>query len=64
MSWMVLATAGKIADKVPPGVFPWLLTGGIFYTMGLVFFIKRDGASTMRSGTYSSWRGASATIGP
>jgi hemolysin III len=41
LSWMVLATAGRIAVNVPPQVFQWLLTGGIFYTMGLVFFIPR-----------------------
>jgi len=42
LSWMVLATAGKIAVNVPPGVFPWLLAGGIFYTMGLPFFLQRN----------------------
>jgi hemolysin III len=42
LSWMVLATSGRIAVSVPPGVFQWLLAGGIFYTMGLVFFIKDD----------------------
>jgi hemolysin III len=42
LSWMVLVTAGKIAVNVPPGVFPWLLAGGIFYTMGLPFFLQRD----------------------
>jgi hemolysin III len=41
LSWMVLATAGRISANVPPQVFQWLLTGGIFYTMGLVFFIPR-----------------------
>ena len=42
LSWFVLATAGKIAVNVPPDVFGWLLAGGIFYTMGLVFFLQHD----------------------
>ena len=42
LSWIVLATAGKIAVNVPPGVFPWLVAGGIFYTMGLPFFLRHD----------------------
>jgi hemolysin III len=42
LSWMVLATAGKIVINVPPGVFQWLLAGGIFYTMGVPFFLQRD----------------------
>jgi hemolysin III len=42
LSWMALATAGKLAVNVRPGVFPWLLAGGIFYTLGLPFFLQRD----------------------
>jgi hemolysin III len=42
MSWMVLATSGRLAMNVSPGVFEWLLAGGIFYTIGLVFFVQRD----------------------
>jgi hemolysin III len=42
MGWMVLATSGRIAANAPPGVFQWLLAGGLFYTMGLTFFIRRD----------------------
>jgi hemolysin III len=42
MSWMVLTTSGRIAANVPPGVFQWLLAGGIFYTLGLTFFLRHD----------------------
>jgi hemolysin III len=42
LSWMALATTGEIAVNIPPGVLAWLLAGGVFYTMGLPFFLQRD----------------------
>jgi hemolysin III len=42
LGWMVLVTSGRIAVNVPPGVFQWLLAGGVFYTLGLGFFLQRD----------------------
>jgi hemolysin III len=42
LGWLVLASAGKIAANVPPDAFRWLLAGGLFYTIGLVFFLRRD----------------------
>jgi hemolysin III len=42
LGWMVLVTSGRIAVNVPSGVFQDLLAGGIFYTMGLVFFVRHD----------------------
>jgi hemolysin III len=42
LGWLVLASAGKIAMNVPPDLFRWLLAGGLFYTMGLFFFLRRD----------------------
>jgi hemolysin III len=42
LSWMVLATAGRIAAAVPPGVIEWLLAGGFFYTIGIYFFVKHE----------------------
>lgn len=42
LGWLVLVTSGSNVVHGPPGVFPWLLGGGIFYALGVVFFIKRD----------------------
>jgi hemolysin III len=42
LSWMVLVTARRIVSNVPPDVFEWLLAGGIFYTIGLFFFIQHN----------------------
>jgi hemolysin III len=42
LGWMVLVSSGQIAVNVPPDVFRWLVAGGVFFMMGLFFFIKRD----------------------
>jgi hemolysin III len=42
LSWLVLATAGRIAVNAPPDVFRWLLAGGLCYMLGLVFFLRHD----------------------
>jgi hemolysin III len=40
LGWLVLVTVGRIAVNAPPDVFQWLLAGGLFYMVGLVFFLR------------------------
>jgi hemolysin III len=42
LGWLALASAGRVAVSVPPDVFRWLLAGGMFFLMGLIFFIRHD----------------------
>lgn len=39
MGWMVLFALDPLLSALPAGGFQWLLTGGLFYTLGVVFFI-------------------------
>lgn len=38
MGWMALVLAGPLQEKLSVGGFLWLLTGGLFYTSGLIFY--------------------------
>lgn len=38
MGWLVLIAVGPVMAHVPPGGQFWLVTGGIAYTAGVVFF--------------------------
>jgi len=38
MGWLVLVAAGPLFDRVPLAGLLWLLMGGLFYTVGLVFY--------------------------
>jgi hemolysin III len=42
LGWLALASSGRVAVDVPPDVFRWLLAGGVFFVMGLIFFIRHD----------------------
>jgi hemolysin III len=42
LSWLVLVASGPIAGNVSPVVFHRLVIGGVFYAMGLGFFMKGD----------------------
>jgi hemolysin III len=39
MGWMVLFALDPLLSSLPAGGFQWLLAGGLFYTLGVVFFI-------------------------
>lgn len=39
MGWLCLSALGPMIRSLPPKGFLWLLTGGLFYTVGLVFFV-------------------------
>jgi hemolysin III len=38
MGWLVLIAAAPLAAALPAGGVPWLVAGGVLYTMGVVFF--------------------------
>jgi hemolysin III len=38
MGWSILLAINPLLDSLPHAGFIWLLTGGIFYTSGIVFF--------------------------
>lgn len=39
MGWLIIIAAKPMLQMIPSGFFPWLLTGGIIYTLGVVFYI-------------------------
>jgi hemolysin III len=38
MGWLVLAVSGEVLKTVPVMGFIWIVTGGLFYTGGVIFF--------------------------
>ncbi|MHB1246583.1 MAG: PAQR family membrane homeostasis protein TrhA [Sulfuriferula sp.] len=38
MGWLVLIARGPLLNALPAGGFAWLLAGGVFYTVGIVFY--------------------------
>lgn len=40
MGWMLLIGIGTIARAIPPAGFAWILIGGAFYTLGILFYKK------------------------
>lgn len=39
MGWMIVFALDPLLSSLPPEGFKWLLTGGICYTLGVIFFI-------------------------
>jgi len=38
MGWLVILFAGKVLDNIPLMGFLWIIIGGLFYTLGIVFY--------------------------
>lgn len=38
MGWIVVFLAGAVLKNVPPMGFIWIVIGGLFYTLGILFF--------------------------
>jgi hemolysin III len=38
MGWLILFALGPIIAVLPPAGFSWLLAGGLFYTVGVIFY--------------------------
>lgn len=39
MGWMVVVAVRPLLDSLAPGLILWLLAGGIFYSLGVVFWL-------------------------
>jgi len=40
LGWIALAAIKPLAEVMPFGLFMWILAGGLFYTVGAVFYLK------------------------
>jgi hemolysin III len=38
MGWLVVFVAGSVLDAVPVAGFLWIIVGGLFYTLGIIFY--------------------------
>jgi hemolysin III len=41
MGWLIIFALKPMLAMVPAGLFPWLLAGGLIYTIGFVFYVWR-----------------------
>ncbi len=39
MGWLIMAVSGSLLNALPSGGFLWLLAGGLFYTVGVFFYV-------------------------
>lgn len=39
MGWLVVVAIKPLLETVPPGGIAWLVAGGLFYTLGVVFYV-------------------------
>jgi len=39
MGWLVVVAIKPLLEAVPPGGIAWLVAGGLFYTLGVVFYV-------------------------
>ena len=39
MGWLIVIASKPMMNTLPPGLFMWLLLGGLIYTLGIVFYI-------------------------
>jgi len=42
MGWLVLFALGPLIAALPPAGFWWLVAGGVFYTVGVIFYLLDD----------------------
>jgi len=38
MGWLIVFVAGAVLDRIPLMGFIWIIIGGLFYTLGIVFY--------------------------
>ena len=39
MGWLIVFALGPLIDALPPAGFWWLVAGGLFYTVGVIFYV-------------------------
>ena len=42
MGWLIIIALGPLLDALPAAGFEWLLAGGLFYSLGVIFFVKGE----------------------
>lgn len=42
MGWMAVFIIGPLAQKIPSGIFTLLITGGLSYTLGVIFYVWKN----------------------
>jgi hemolysin III len=63
MGWLIVFALDPIIAALPPAGFRLLVAGGLFYTVGVIFYaLDSAGPGATASGICSSWPEASATI--
>jgi hemolysin III len=41
MGWMVVLAGRRLVDALPPGALALLVTGGLLYSLGTVFYVMK-----------------------
>jgi len=63
MGWIALIAVKPLLSSIPAHGLYWLVAGGLLYSIGIAFSSPLAGFdSATRSGTFSFWREAPATI--
>ncbi len=39
MGWLVVVAIKPLLEAIPPGGIAWLVAGGLFYTLGVIFYV-------------------------
>jgi hemolysin III len=39
MGWLIMIAVKPMLEMIPQGLFTWLLTGGLMYTFGVIFYL-------------------------
>jgi hemolysin III len=42
MGWLIIFALGPLIAALPPAGFWWLVAGGLFYTVGVIFYVLDD----------------------
>lgn len=42
MGWLCVAAFNEMLVRIPPGGIAWLVTGGVLYTVGVIFYVWRS----------------------
>eukprot|EP00871_Galdieria_phlegrea_P003146 jgi/Galph1/3832/GphlegSOOS_G2498.1 len=42
MGWLVIGTIKSLREQMPSACFGWVLMGGIFYSVGIPFYMQKD----------------------
>jgi len=52
MGWIIVVAIKPLLEALPENAIAWLVTGGIIYTIGTIFYAWKKSLLTTQSGTY------------